>query len=139
MLVIGSSGGCGTAALQLARHMGASEVVGVCSSRNADCCIQHGATRVVDYTKQTTTDAFANATDDQRFGVIYDCATNLIVVQARIRSHRRSLYCARGSAPVGRGPGQYVAINGGAGMWTRLATIGQKANEHLFLNTHELQ
>ena len=131
VLVIGSSGGCGTAALQLARHMGASEVVGVCSSKNADYCIQHGATRVVDYTKQTITDAFANATDDQKFDVIYDCATNSGAGED-YKPSAIPLLC-EGGGDSGRGPGQYVAINGAAGMWIRLATNGQKANEHLFL------
>lgn len=140
VLVIGSSGGCGTAALQLARHMGASEIVGVCSGRNTDYCKKHGATRIVDYTKETITDAFSNATDDEKFDVIYDCATNSGGGED-YKAASIPLLC-EGSKESGRDHGQYVAINGALGMWLRMLTIGQKANEHLFLtdaNTGDLQ
>ena len=37
------------------------------------------------------------------------------------------------SNETGKRHGQYVAINGSASMWLRMNTIGQKANQHLFL------
>lgn len=51
LLVIGASGGCGLAALQLARALGTKAIVAVCSASSAELCLTHGATRVVDYTQ----------------------------------------------------------------------------------------
>ena len=49
VLIIGASGGCGLAACQLARAVGASEIVAVCSAANAPLVESQGATRVVAY------------------------------------------------------------------------------------------
>ncbi|WP_186324510.1 NAD(P)-dependent alcohol dehydrogenase [Microbacterium paludicola] len=48
LLIVGASGGVGTAAIQLARALGV-EVTAVASSANADYCRELGATHVVDY------------------------------------------------------------------------------------------
>ncbi|OQR88515.1 hypothetical protein THRCLA_10272, partial [Thraustotheca clavata] len=36
LLILGASGGCGTAAIQLAKALGASEIIGVCSKANEE-------------------------------------------------------------------------------------------------------
>jgi NADPH:quinone reductase-like Zn-dependent oxidoreductase len=54
VLIIGASGGVGTFAVRIARHLGA-QVTGVCSTRHADVVRRLGAEQVIDYTKQDFT------------------------------------------------------------------------------------
>ena len=65
VLVIGASGGVGSFAVQVAKHLGA-EVTAVCSARNIELVSSLGADHVVDYTKGSVLDT------DVRFDVILD-------------------------------------------------------------------
>ncbi len=56
VVVNGASGGVGHYAIQIARALGAAEVVGVCSAANADLVAELGAHRVVDYNAEDFTE-----------------------------------------------------------------------------------
>ncbi|KAG9404336.1 hypothetical protein AC1031_004545 [Aphanomyces cochlioides] len=70
VLVIGASGGCGSAGVQLAKAMGASQVVGVCSKKNEEFVKSLGADRIIDYETQSIDDGPA-----KYFDFVLDTAT----------------------------------------------------------------
>lgn len=67
--VIGASGGVGHLAVQMARALGAAQVVGVCSARGHDLVTSLGADQVVDRTRAT----LAGTHPRGSFDVVLDC------------------------------------------------------------------
>ncbi len=68
VLVLGASGGVGHYAVQLAKALGASRIVGSCSARNAAMVRELGADRVLDYAAGEVESL------DEQFDVILDIA-----------------------------------------------------------------
>lgn len=70
VLINGASGGVGTYAVQIAKVLGASSIVGVCSARNADLVKSLGCDRVIDYQQQDFTQ------DATKYDVVFDAVGN---------------------------------------------------------------
>jgi NADPH:quinone reductase-like Zn-dependent oxidoreductase len=76
ILINGASGSVGTAAVQLAKHLGV-EVVAICSTANVDLVTSLGADRVIDYTQQLIED------EKDTFDFIVDTVGNLPLARCR--------------------------------------------------------
>lgn len=76
VLVFGASGSVGTAAVQLAKHLGAT-VTGVCSTSNVELVRGLGAHDVIDYTTATP------GADGRRWDVVFDAVGKLSSSAAR--------------------------------------------------------
>mmetsp|Transcript_73354 Transcript_73354/g.196918 ORF Transcript_73354/g.196918 Transcript_73354/m.196918 type:complete len:367 (-) Transcript_73354:91-1191(-) len=69
VLILGGSGGTGHVGIQLAKAMGASDVITTCSGAHADFVKSLGADRVIDYHKQNYWEVLPPKSVD----VVYDC------------------------------------------------------------------
>lgn len=84
VLIVGASGGVGTAAVQIARHFGA-EVIGVCSTANLELVRSIGAAEVIDYTREDFSER------GESWDVIFDTTGTVSLAQ-----------CERALKPGGR-------------------------------------
>lgn len=91
VLVIGASGGVGTAVVQLAKHFGA-EVTGVTSRTNLDLVMSLGADAAIDYTREDFT------ARNETYDVIADtvAATSFARCKDALRENGRLLVIAGG-------------------------------------------
>ncbi|KAH9183300.1 hypothetical protein AeNC1_014722 [Aphanomyces euteiches] len=105
VLVIGASGGCGSAGVQLAKAMVASQVVGVCSKKNEEFVKSLGADRIIDYETQAIDDGHA-----KYFDFVLDTATG--------SGHGEN--CLDAAKSVLKDPSKYhVTLNMPSGLWVR--------------------
>jgi NADPH:quinone reductase-like Zn-dependent oxidoreductase len=87
ILVYGASGAIGTAAVQLAKHLGA-DVTAACSTRNLELVRSLGADRVVDYTREDFT------SNGQTYDVIFDAVGKHSFRRCRRSLSRGGIYLA---------------------------------------------
>jgi NADPH:quinone reductase-like Zn-dependent oxidoreductase len=92
IVIYGASGACGTAAVQLARHLGA-HVTAVCTAKNVDLVRSLGADEVVDYTQE----------DFRKNGGEYDAIIDAVGKYTFLRA-RRALRPGGIYAPTDLGP-----------------------------------
>lgn len=122
LLVIGASGGCGIAGLQLGKALGVSRIVGICSGKNTDLVKEAGATEVVDYTNESKLKEFF----EQNEGV-FDCVLDVATGSGGGEDYWNS------SLPLLKETtGQYTALNGPPGKWVQALT-GMKAKQETLL------
>ena len=75
--IVGASGGTGHVAIQVAKQMGFTAIVAVCSTRNLDMCTNLGATHVIDYTKSNVAgDLQGILGDGNKVDIVMDCVTS---------------------------------------------------------------
>ncbi len=87
LLVYGASGSCGTAAVQLGKHLGA-HVTAVCNTRNVELVRSLGADEVVDYQQEDFTK------NGETYDVVLDAVNKFSFFRCRRSLVRRGLYVA---------------------------------------------
>ncbi|MFI6173062.1 NAD(P)-dependent alcohol dehydrogenase [Nocardia sp. NPDC051052] len=101
VLVNGASGGVGTAAIQLAKALGA-EVTAVCSTRHVEVLRSLGADHVIDYTSEDFT------ASDRRYDVLLDLAGNRSLRDCRKVLAPKGVFVSSAGAPGGNWVGPIV-------------------------------
>ncbi len=72
VLVLGAAGGVGTAAIQIAKAMGARVIAAASTQEKCDLCTKIGADATINYSKENLRDAIKTLTDGKGPDVIYD-------------------------------------------------------------------
>jgi NADPH2:quinone reductase len=72
VLVLGAAGGVGTAAVQIAKALGARVIAGVSSDDKAALCKRIGADETINYTRENLRDALKALTNGHGVDVVYD-------------------------------------------------------------------
>jgi NADPH:quinone reductase-like Zn-dependent oxidoreductase len=132
VLIIGASGGCGVAGIQLCNAEGVKRIVAICSKKNTEFVQHFGATEVVNYDVPHELNDFFQRNKGQ-FDCVYDAATG---------SGGNEDYWNMSIPLLKPKVGQFVALNGPAGRWVRALLGWQKKNESIILcrsNTADLE
>lgn len=97
LMVYGATGAIGSAAVQIAVHLGAT-VTAVCATDHLELVAGLGAHRVVDYTVGDFTD------DDQRYDVVLDAVGKRTFAECRKLLRPRGLYMSSELGPRAQNP-----------------------------------
>lgn len=126
ILVYGATGAIGTAAVQLAKALGA-HVTAVCAGEHVELVAGLGADRVVD---RSTTDFTA---DHRRYDLVFDAVGKCSYQQCRKLLRSRGIWTSTDLGPLSQNPLLALATR-----WSRgrrvifpLATIDQETTEYL--------
>ena len=132
VLVIGASGGCGIAGLQLCKAVGVTSVVAICSKKNEELVCKNGATRVIDYQNESELASFFD-NNKGKFDCVYDAATN---------SGGGEDYWEKSVVLLKEDVGQFTALNGPGAKWMRAFLGKEKEHESIIMmnpNTADLE
>ena len=132
VLVIGASGGCGIAGIQLCKAMGVGRIVGICSDRNLELVKNMGATEVISYSDASQLQYFFDSNQGQ-FDCVYDAATGSGAGEDYWTMSLSLLKTTTDNAERNSDKGQYVALNGPAMKWIRALSGKQKPNESIMM------
>mmetsp|Transcript_27075 Transcript_27075/g.31983 ORF Transcript_27075/g.31983 Transcript_27075/m.31983 type:complete len:335 (+) Transcript_27075:76-1080(+) len=135
VLVIGASGGCGIAGLQLCRAVGVSRIVAICSKKNEQLVKDMGATEVVNYTDLDELESFFRD-NAAKLDVVYDAATSSGAGEDYWDRSIPLLKTENGDS------GHYASLNGSRSKWIRKLTGREKDGQSLILmkaNTKDLE
>lgn len=127
VLIIGASGGCGTAALHLAKGMGIPRIIAISSKKNEEFCKRNGATEVVPYDDKETMDAFLE-NNKEKIGLIYDAATSGGGGE-KYSSNQRILDLLSAKKGDKEAKPTYPVLNGGPSHWLRNFTLGSPSSD----------
>lgn len=133
VLVVGASGGCGVAGVQLCRAVGVGRIVAVCSGKNAGFVREAGATEMVDYTDREGLATFFRD-NVGKFDCVLDAATN--------SGKGEDYWNAPTLALLKQDKGIYTALNGSPSKWMRRLTNLEKKRQHIIMmetNTPDLE
>ncbi len=128
VLIIGASGGCGLAGVQLCAAMGVGRIVGICSETNREFVTRHGVTEVVNYQDADALKAFFQA-NRGKFDCVYDTATY---------SGGGADYWKDSIGLLKRDSddkiiGEYTSLNGPPNKWIRAMAGAQSKNETIVM------
>lgn len=129
VLIVGASGGCGLAGVQLAKALGASQIVGVCSEANRDLVVSQGCTDVIDYRTEKILKSPQDSTGRfpaGHFDVCYDTATASGGGEDYLKT------CREAKKPGG----MHVAINAAPTQWIRKFLRFEQKAYALILTQH---
>ncbi len=131
IVIIGASGGCGLAGVQLCKALGVKRIVAICSKRNDEFVRENGATEVVDYTNASELESFF--TDNVgKFDCVYDAASGSGHGENYFNSKSMDLL-KRDEEIKTKIIGQFTALNGPPMKWMRMAVGREAPNEHLIV------